>query len=326
EFSFVLMEVGRTHGLLQGDRYQLVLSAAVLTMLATPALSQFGPAALLKLYARSGRKLADAEPAAAAERSGHVIVVGYGLGGSLLVRVLRETAIPYVVIELNGEVVRQALKAGEPMIYGDATREAILRHAGIETATVVVFAVSDPTGLRYGVRLARDLNPSVQILVRTPAVDDIAELQELGANEVVAEEFETAIEIFTRVLTRFHVPRNVVRAQTRLLRGEGYRMLRAPTLAAGASEKMIEALAAGTTEVFRVESGSAAAGRTLKDLDLRHKSGASVVAVVRGEDSYPNPSADRVLEAGDDLVLVGSHAEVDGAFALLGRQESAASE
>ncbi|MEM7585538.1 MAG: cation:proton antiporter, partial [Acidobacteriota bacterium] len=148
EFSFVLMEVGRTHGLLQGDRYQLVLSAAVLTMLATPALSQFGPAALLKLYARSGRKLADAEPAAAAERSGHVIVVGYGLGGSLLVRVLRETAIPYVVIELNGEIVRQALKAGEPMIYGDATREAILRHAGIETATVVVFAVSDPTGLR----------------------------------------------------------------------------------------------------------------------------------------------------------------------------------
>jgi K+/H+ antiporter YhaU regulatory subunit KhtT len=117
------------------------------------------------------------------------------------------------------------------------------------------------------------------------------------------------------------VPRNVVRAQTRLLRGEGYRMLRAPTLAEGVSEAMLEALAAGTTDVFRVEPASAADGRTLRHLDLRRKTGASVIVVVRGDTDCPNPSADLVLEAGDDLVLVGSHAEVDGAFALLERTD-----
>jgi len=148
-------------------------------------------------------------------------------------------------------------------------------------------------------------------------VQEIEDLRRLGASQVVAEEFEAAIEIFTRVLERFHVPRNVVRAQTRLLRGEGYAMLRAPSLREGVSEAVLGALAAGTTDVFRVEEGSAAAGRTLSELDLRRRCGASVIALVRGERTYPNPSAEQRLEPGDDLVLVGSHAEVDTAFSLL---------
>ena len=316
EFSFVLMEVGHSHGLLQGERYQLLLSAAVLTMLATPALLPLGPTVWLRLRGSAPRDQGD-QPTAEA-RSGHVIVIGFGVGGGLLVQVLRETHIPYVVVELNGETVRRAREAGEPILYGDATRREILHHAGIETASVVVFALSDPAATRYGVRLARDLNPTLQIIVRTRTVDEIGELRQRGADQVVAEEFETAIEIFTRVLARFHVPRNIVRAQTRLLRGEGYRMLRAPTLSEGVSEAMLEALAEGTTDVFRVEPASSAAGRTLRDLDLRRKTGASVIAVVRGETSFSNPSAELVLEPGDDLVLVGGHAEVDDAFALLG--------
>jgi len=316
EFSFVLMEVGHSHGLLQGERYQLLLSAAALTMLATPALLPLGPALGLRLRGKVGRE-ADGDTAAAA-RSGHVIVIGFGHGGSLLARVLREAGIPYVVIELNGDTVRSAREAGEPIIYGDATRREILHHAGIETANVVVFAVSDPAATRHGVRLARELSPALQIIVRTRTVQEIGELRQRGADQVVAEEFETAIEIFTRVLARFHVPRNIVRAQTRLLRGEGYRMLRAPTLVEGVSEAMLEALAAGTTDVFRVEVASAAAGRTLKDLDLRRKTGASALALVRGGTTFSNPSAELVLEPGDDLVLVGGHAEVDAAFMLLG--------
>ncbi len=135
---------------------------------------------------------------------------------------------------------------------------------------------------------------------------------------MVAEEFETAIEIFTRVLARFHVPRNVVRAQTRLLRGEGYRMLRAPSLAEGVSDALLAALAEGTTDIFRVKGASTAAGKTLRDLDLRRRTGASVIAVVRGDTSYSSPSPELVIEPGDDLVLVGSHQEVDRAFVHLG--------
>ena len=316
EFSFVLMEVGHAHGLLQGDRYQLLLSAAVLTMLATPALLPLGPAGFLRLGGLGAR---DAEAAPAAEkRSGHVIILGFGSGGRLLAQVLRETGVAYVVVELNGDAVKRGLEAGEPIVYGDATRREILHHAGIERANVVVFALSDPAATLHGVSLARDLNPTLQIIVRARGVQEIAELHERGADQVVDEEFETAIEIFTRVLARFHVPRNVVRAQTRLLRGEGYRMLRAPSLSEGVSDAMLEALAAGTTDVFRVEPGSPAQGRTLRDLHLRRETGASVIAVVRGDETFSNPAADLALAAGDDLVLVGAHQEVEAAFELLG--------
>ncbi len=317
EFSFVLMEVGHAHGLLQGESYQLLLSAAVLTMLATPALLPLGPSGRLRWLGRAPSPAAG--DAASNQRTGHVVVLGYGTGGGLLVQVLRETGVPYVVVELNGDTVKQALAAGEPIIYGDATRREILHHAGIESANVAVFALSDPSATQHGVRLARDLNPALQIIARARGAREIAELRERGADQVVDEEFETAIEIFTRVLARFHVPRNVVRAQTRLLRGEGYRMLRAPSLTEGVTDAMLEALAAGTTDVFRVEPGSAAEGRTLQDLDLRRETGASVIAVVRGDETFSNPSADVALMAGDDLVLVGAHQEVEAAFELLGR-------
>ncbi|MCB1056416.1 MAG: cation:proton antiporter [Acidobacteria bacterium] len=312
EFSFVLMEVGRRHGLLGDDGFQLLLSAAVLTILATPLLLRLAP------------WLADRLPLVAPpvsppgeDRSGHVVVVGYGLGGRLLARELREAHIPYVVIELSVEIQRRAREHGEPVLYGDATRPEILSHAGVPKARVVVFTISDPAALRRAVTLARRLNPTAEIVVRTRRVGEIEELRGLGADEVVAEEFETAIEIFTLVLRRYHVPRNVIRAQTRVLRGEGYAMLRTPALGAGVSEAVLDALAAGTTEIFQLAPGSPAAGRSLRELDLRHRTGATVIAVVRGEVPNPNPAPDTVLEGGDCLVLVGSHEEIDRAFTVL---------
>ncbi len=99
-------------------------------------------------------------------------------------------------------------------------------------------------------------------------------------------------------------------------------MLRAPDRGAAVSEAVLDALEAGTTDVFRIAPGSPVAGRTLRDLDLRHETGATVLAVVRGEAPEPNPAPDTVLETGDDLVLVGSHAEIDRAFDLLGGRGS----
>jgi CPA2 family monovalent cation:H+ antiporter-2 len=324
EFSFVLMEVGRTHGLLEAGAYQVLLSSVVLTMLATPLLVHLGPAAA-GFWIRFWRipPSRDLEETAATIQD-HVIVVGFGAGGHLLARVLREARIPYVIVELNSETVKRGRREGEPVFYGDVTRRGVLELAGIDRARLVVFAISDPEALRRAVRAARDLNPAAEIVVRTRRITEIEQLRNLGADEVVAEEFETAIEIFTLVLHRYHVPRNVVRAQIRVLRGEGYQLLRSPPgRAEGVSDAVLDALEAGTTDIFRLERGSPVAGRSLRDLDLRRRTGATVLAVVREDESHPNPAADTVLEAGDDLVLVGSHAEIDRAFDLLaGRDEN----
>ena len=325
EFSFLLMEVGRSHGLLEAAAYQLLLSAVVLTMVLTPLLVALAPAAGRAWARRWESPAADSPEEVAAARE-HVIVLGFGAGGRLVARVLREAGIRYVVAELNSETVKRGRRAGEPIFFGDATRREVLEHAGIERARLVVFALSDHTAQKRALQVARDLNPTVELVVRTRRLDEIEELRALGANEVVAEEFETAIEIFTLVLERFHVPRNVVRAQTRVLRGEGYRMLRSPEGSPAVSAAVLDALEAGTTDIFRIEPGSAVVGRSLRDLDLRRRTGATVLAVVRGEKPQPNPDAGTVLEEGDDLVLVGSHAEIDRGFDLLNGREPDASD
>lgn len=316
EFSFVLMEVARGHGLLGEKGFQVLLVAAVFTLAVTPLLIRTAPAAghrAADLLSRRPESLPDEVEG----RVNHVILVGYGLTGKLVARVLGEARIPFVVLELNPATVSAARKEEVPILYGDAARRAILEEAGVERARAIVFAVSDREAVRRSVPLARELHPEIEIVVRTRTVDEIDRLQEAGANQVVAEEFESAIEVFTRVLALFHVPRNVVRALTRTLRGEGYRMLRAERLVEGASEAVLTALEAGTTDLFRVSAGASAAGRTLRELDLRQKTGASVIAVVRGESPRVNPDPTLTLEPGDTLVLVGSHEEIDRAFAHL---------
>ena len=318
EFSFVLMEVGLENGLLIGGRFQLLLAAAVVTLLATPLFVTVSHrlSAWLGGLVPSRRATATQQPTEG-EKSDHVIIVGFGVGGRLLARVLREAGIPYIVVELSGELVRSGQREDEPMIYGDTTREEILRRAGIERANVVAFAISDIAAVLLGVRLARRLAPGAQIIVRTRLVSEIEGLRAAGADQVVAEEFETAIEVFTRVLERYHVPRNIVRAQTRVLRGEGYRMLRSSSLDRTVSQAVLDALAAGTTDVYLLNSDTVVRGRSLRELDLRQRTGATVIAVVRDGSSQLNPEPDLSLEPGDSLVLVGSHQEIDGAFDLL---------
>lgn len=320
EFSFVLLNVGRGHGLVEPAAYQALIAVAVLTMLVTPALVSFAPQIGTRLPRRFSRSIPEATPSEETPtpaRGNHVIVVGYGLNGRTLSKVLEEASIRYVVIELNGDTVRKALSEGKPMIFGDSTRREILEHAGIEDAQVVVFAISDLEAVRRSITLARHLNPELHILVRTRQLSQIEELRRCGADEVIAEEFESAIEIFTRVLQRYHVPRNVIRTQTRLLRGEGYRMLRSPAMRGQISTELMNALEAGTTDLFRLAEDSPAVGKTLRDLDLRSRTGATIIAVVRDETPITSPAPDVALVAGDTLVLVGSHEQVDRAIDLL---------
>lgn len=321
EFSFVLLEVGRGLGLVDQGIYQWFLSAALLTMVATPGLVAVAPRAA-ELWVGMLRLRGSSLPPPAVDRRGHVVIVGFGTNGCLLARVLDEAGIKYVVVELNPETVRQETRAGRPIVFGDSTRSEILEVAGVAHAAMVVFAISDYEAVRRSVRLARSLAPEVEIVVRTRMISEIESIRRAGADHVIAEEFETAIEIFTRVLERFHVPRNLIRAQTRLLRGEDYRVLRAPEMSAEAGRLAVDLLAAGTTELFRIEDGSRLVGHTLASLDLRRATGASVIAIVRGEHSWTSPPANLELETGDTLVLVGGHAEIERAVDLLGRSDS----
>ncbi len=320
EFSFVLAGVGQANGLLGGDIFQAFIASSILTILATPLLIQISPAVADWCQRTFGWKAGTADRGGKAGRdlAGHVIVAGYGLNGKNLAHVLKEAGIPYVILELNPVTVRSAAAEGEPIIFGDVSSPTILEEACARRAKGIVFAISDPLMTRRGVRAVRELNPDMFVIVRTRYAAEIDDLLALGAGDVIPEEFETSIEIFTRVLEKYHVPRNIIDAQVKVLRGECYGMLRGSCSAVRpAAERIADLLAAGTAETYFVGKGAWPVGKTLGALDLRGRTGATVIAVVRGEDSFTSPGAEFEIKEQDTLVLVASHRDIDRAFLFL---------
>jgi len=319
EFSFVLARVCQDNDLLSGPVFQVFVASSVLTILATPLLMEAGPRLVEKIQERG--VLSASLERANMESEGlreHVIIAGFGLNGRNLARVLKETGISYVIVEINPETFRAACQEGEPVIFGDASSQVILQEAAIARARAMVIAISDPAAARRVVSLARQLNPEVFIIVRTRFVTEIEELYVLGADDVIPEEFETSIEIFVRVLEKYHLPRNIINTQVQVIRSERYGILRgARSSSRRLTEKIYDYLEAGVVETFLVPEGSWLEGKTLGEIDLRGKTGVTVIAVVRNEKTHSAPGADFRLETRDILVLVGDHQAMDRAFGYL---------
>jgi len=330
EFSFILSKAGLPQGLLSEVDYQRFLAASILSMIATPFLIKAAPrVAYLAQSFLSPRSLL--EPTIAGfdpdepDLRGHVVIIGYGLNGRNLARVLRKVGVQYLVLELNAQVVQEASAWGERIVYGDATRKEVLHHVGLERARLLVVAVSDPVATRHAVWLARRMNPDIHAIVRTRYMSELQDLLRLGANDVIPEEFETSIEIFSRVLREYGIARDVIRRRVEEIRREGYEMLRTPSLPPVGARDIAEALSAASTETLFVEPGSPAAGKTIGDLNLRSRTGATVIAVVHEGRTEINPGPARKLHAEDVLVLLGSPEQIETATSQLTSPDNEAS-
>ena len=324
EFSFVLASVGAAHGLMRPDQEQRFLAVAVLSLAVTPFLVRLGAWVGSRAAPAPGApppesSAGPAEPRrpVPADLTHHVIVVGYGINGRNLARVLRETGIPYVILEVNPVLVRRARREAQPVVLGDASRREALQSCGLKAAAVVVLAISDPSATRVAVALIHESNPHAHVIARTRLVSEVAELMRLGADEVIPEEFETSIAIFARVLDRYHVPGNVIRLEERALRQEGYGFLREGAPTRTLTDSVARMIEGATTDTFYVAPDSPAVGRRLEDLDLRSRTRVLVIAVVRDGKHHLNPEPDYVFREGDILVLVGDHAALEAAFQAL---------
>jgi CPA2 family monovalent cation:H+ antiporter-2 len=326
EFGFILAQQGQGSGLLPETAYQLFLVVSVLTMVMTPFLIQAAPK--LAKRAEAVQRLHHWFPgrtAAHIEREDtlhlrikdHVIVVGYGLNGRNLSRVLEETEIPYIVLDLDGETVRRESKVGVPIYYGDATSPTVLRHVRVDDARVLVVAISDPFSARRTVQIARGLNPGLHIIVRTRYLRELEELHQLGADEVVPEEFETSIEIFALVLRTYKMPPDFIVQKAEQVRREGYAVLRRSTLPELAHHLRGGTLTDVEVETSRIESDSPAVGKTLAQVSIRPRTGASIIALTRAGVTQSNPSEKTHLKVGDVVVLMGSRDQIQRAIGLL---------
>jgi len=325
EFSFVLALQGFGNNIISEYTYQTFISASVLTFIVSPLLIA------LAYYILSGKNLfaadknAKIDEAEQTQMKNHVIVCGLGLNGRNLVNVLKETAINYIIIDLNIKHIRDMQKKGEKnIIWGDCSNTEILKRAGVEKARVLVIAISDRFLTKSALSVAKSLNPDIHVIVRTKYLTDIEELQTLGADDIIPEEFETSIQIFSRVLKMFHIPNSIILTQGNIIRNKSYGVFRQVRFTQEAFDQISQILAQGTIDTCYIAAGNPNIGKSIKDIDLKAQTGATIINIIRNNETITNPPSDFVLQAADQLILFGSHAAIDAALKMMGSDQMAA--
>jgi CPA2 family monovalent cation:H+ antiporter-2 len=206
EFSFVLFNAAGGTSLLAVPFRETLLASIIVSMVVTPLILAQGPrlaeaAARSRLMLRLFRLVPPEDEEDPVKKfHDHVIIAGWGISGQELGRALRAAAIPYLVVDLNPETVRDAKSDHEPIVYGDVTAPDVLDHLGIHRARMMVIVINDQDAAERAVRTARRLAPTLPVLVRARFVSSVDGLFKAGATDVVPAELEAAVEVTSRVL------------------------------------------------------------------------------------------------------------------------------
>lgn len=320
EFGFVLTRAGLDAGLVSLDETRILLAAGLLTMFITPLSMRLAPhvsagAALLRPLERLlGVRGIDEAAAEHATLEAHVIVAGYGIGGRLLARALEKAGVPFLVLDLNAESVREARAQGVPIYYGDVTSQEALIHARLTDASALVLLISDSDATRQVIAVARQLSPRVPIIVRSRRVNEEDGLRRLGATDVISEEFEAGIETLARVLRLSGTPINVLGPLVREAREENKSARKSGLPRSRVSE--LKDLDSMKVEPVVILEGMQ--GRSIAELGLRRQTGALVVAIRRRDALLERLDPAARLEVGDVLYLVGDRDGIFHAVEVLG--------
>ncbi|HEX8273038.1 MAG TPA: cation:proton antiporter [Longimicrobiaceae bacterium] len=324
EFSFVLERAGREVGLapagLPEGGSQAFIATTVVLMVLTPFLTQAGTRLARGLEARgeaaSAPEESDEAPAHIPRLENHVVVAGYGDAARRLARVLRDSGVPFLVTTLNPGGAAEAEGEGMTVLRGDSSRQRTLQHVGADRAKVLVVADDDPAMAVRIVSVARALNPTLRVVVRTRYISEVEPLRAAGADTVIAEEMESIVQLFGTVLGEYAIAPAAVQEYESALRGSGYAQLRATVDGEGAGAGIaaepapLPACELGPdcfgVRTVAVREGAAAAGRTVGELGLEARFGIELREVRRAGGRVPAPDPEAALRPGDELVLSGS--------------------
>jgi len=310
EFSFILSRIGVAEGLISDANYQLFLSVSVMSMAATPLVIYLAT----RFANRTSRwplpdflkfGLIPRPESTIAKIKDHLITVGYGLNGRNVSRAARYAGIPYAIIDINPDTVRNERSKGEIIHYGDAGEEEILSHANAEEAMILVSTLPMAGDSKRIIRTARKLNPHIHIIIRSRFVRDMKEFYDMGADEVIPEEFETSVEIFTRVMSKFLVPHEEIEKLVAEVRSDGYQMFR--SLSTGENKETPLSVVVPEVEIqsLHVCHNSPAVGKTIGDMKIFAVEGLTLLAVSHEGKVESKPKKSYVLQENDILFFLG---------------------
>jgi CPA2 family monovalent cation:H+ antiporter-2 len=327
EFSFILAQSGMTVGVLAEDQYALILAAAMISITINPFLFKLLPFLEIALRRFSGfwrhfdRRPLEQRLALPELQEGrfanHVVIVGYGRVGKHMVNILKSLSIPLLVIESDMDRLARLNHRNIPALYGDAGNSGVLDHAHLDRARALVTTVPDESTAMMIVTAARDANPNLQIIARAATEDGVRYLARLGANHVVHPELEGGLELLQHMLLTLDFPLQDVHQYAEAVRRDRYDY----AISSVQEHRSLHALMLSLKGIeiiwLTIGAGSPLAGQSLAEANLRARTGASIVALVRDQKLIANPKSMTVFPPGDRIGVIGEKEQVDLVSRLL---------
>jgi CPA2 family monovalent cation:H+ antiporter-2 len=312
EFAFILSKVGIEYNLLSTQTNQYFLSVSIVSMILTPFVIIFSEHITDRFIGVSKKLGLDSTLVSAKdvaeishyELENHLVIIGYGLNGSNLAKAAAASNIPYAVVEMNAETVKREKAKGVPIIFGDATQDHILDAVHIANARAAVIAISNNFATHSIIKNIRSHSDSLYLVVRTRYVSETSELLALGADEVIPEEFETSIQIFTSVLQNFFIPEDDIDQFVQKVRSDRYQLF------SGEIRRSNYLHPSGTTAFniacIRIKAViNSFLGIPLNKLNLRADYGINILAIKRNDELLETIAPEEELKQGDILYLHG---------------------
>jgi len=323
EFSFILAKIGFDYALIPEYFYRLFLAVAVVTMALTPLLMNLsGPLANLMLKLPLPDFLVKGMfPLPEVEIPGlqnHLVIIGRDPSSLKMAVMAKHYNIPRVSLIFDPVVAKEKMKEGEYVVYGDAVHEPILSKAHVDKAGIVVISIGNIITAMAVTEKVRKINSRAHIIVRTIQISDMEHLYHLGANQVFPEKLEIAINLFNRVLLNMLYPQKQINRMIAHIRsmnlGEFVKndLLNQPSA--------VDELPNFNITARAVDKDSRAIGNSLVDLDLRKKTGATILAIKRGGYIIEHRLPDTRFVAEDIAYILGSPEQVNSAAEMFAHQ------
>ncbi len=320
EFGFAILTLALASDIFPSNYGQIVLAALLISMAVTPFLIRYNGLLAKKILPDATALSRHAIEEQAIDTThgveNHVIICGYGRIGQNIARILESEKIPYVAMDLDPTLVQNAIKAKEPVTYGDSANLHLLEAVGLMKAAALVISVDDFNIALKIIHKVRQVNISIPILVRTADDAHLEALQKAGATEIIPETMEASLMISSHLLLMLKIPVSRVLHKIRTIRKNRYTVLHqlfpgedATTILSSGGE--IEQLRA-----IELPEGLAVAGQRIANLKLDQLN--VCISVLQHKDQrIPDPSPDTVIFSGDVLTLYGTPSALDKAESYL---------
>lgn len=312
EFSFLLLNLAKGLKILSAESYQYLLSVTIVSMLITPFLLYVGSKIVKVEILKEKVKMSGAFPAL----QDHVVIGGFGINGQHLAKIFKALDIPFSVIEMNPATVKKFKEQGENIMFGDITRADNLARLQIEKAAMFVLAISDPEATLKAIEIGRNMNKNMRIIVRSDFFSQIKDAYQKGADAVVSQDFEAAIQISSQILKYFGISTRFIRIQNELLRKHQYKFFMERENQEPDFKLAEMAAISELCELYLVRRGHPLVGRTVKEIDFTANGrylNVRIIGVVRKDELLRKVRSDFMLQEHDTLLLFGEQGRMEDA-------------